>query len=98
MLQGLPDSSLNLAGRIKSLMMYYTATRLLATVAALSTLALMVHAARPWGDNYAYQDFWGYARLLLLAVWVTLPYLLLVSWPKVRFVSQPKKFLSLSAP
>ena len=34
----------------------------------------MVYAARPWGDNDAYQDWWGYAGLLFLAVWATLPY------------------------
>ena len=78
-------------------MMYYTATRLLATVAALSTLALMVHAARPCADNYAYQDFWGYARLLLLAVWVTLPYLLLVIMAKSAFPFTTKEIIVMSA-
>jgi hypothetical protein len=55
--------------------MYYVATRCLSLAAALSTLALMVYAARPWGDNDAYQDWRGYAVLSLLAVWATLPYL-----------------------
>jgi hypothetical protein len=70
-------------------MMSYTATRLLAVVGALSTLALMVYAARPWG-NYAYQGVWGYAFLLFLAGWATLPYLLLVIMAKsaVPFASK----------
>jgi hypothetical protein len=70
--------------------MYYTATRILALMAALCTLALMVYAARPWDDNYAYQGLWGYAHLLLLAIWVTLPYLLLCIMAKsaVRFTAR----------
>ena len=55
--------------------MYARSTRWLAILAALSTLALMVSAAWPWGGNYAYQGWWGYAGLLFLAVWATLPYL-----------------------
>lgn len=53
--------------------------------------------ARPWGDNYAYQDFWGYARLLLLAVWVTLPYLLLVIMAKSAFPFTNKEIIVMSA-
>jgi hypothetical protein len=58
-------------------MIYYTATRVLAAAAALSTLALMVYMAHPWGDNDAFQSLSGYFRLLLLAVWAILPYLVL---------------------
>ena len=53
-------------------------TRWLAAAGAMGTLALMVYAARPWGNTDAYQDFGGYARLFLLAVWAGLPYLGLV--------------------
>jgi hypothetical protein len=55
--------------------MPYTATRLAVLAAAMITLALLIYMARPWGDNYAYQSLSGYALLLGLAVWVTLPYL-----------------------
>jgi FtsH-binding integral membrane protein len=51
------------------------ATRCLSLAAALSTLALMVSAARPWGAKDAYQDWRGYAGFSLLAVWAILPYL-----------------------
>lgn len=49
--------------------------RWLAILAALSTLALMISAARPWGGNSTYLGWWGYAGLLLLMAWATLPYL-----------------------
>lgn len=75
--------------------MYYTATRFLAAVAALSTLAMMVYAARPWGDNYAYQSLWGYASLLLLAVWATLPYLVLVIMARSAVHFRTKEILVL---
>lgn len=55
--------------------MYARSTRWLAILAALGTLALMVSAARPWGDNDVLQSLWGVSGLLLLAVWATLPYL-----------------------
>jgi len=75
--------------------MYYPATRLLAVVGAVSTLALMVGAARPWGDNYAYQGLWGYASLLLLAIWVALPYLLLCIIAKSAVPFQTKEIIVL---
>ena len=56
-------------------MMYLTATRWLAILGAISTLVLMVTMARPWGNNDAFQDLSGYALLLLMAAWATLPYL-----------------------
>jgi hypothetical protein len=55
--------------------MYASVSRTLAILAALSSLALMVYAARPWGDDYAYQGWRGYAGLLLMMAWATLPYL-----------------------
>jgi len=43
--------------------------------AAIGTTALMVYAARPWGDNYAYQDISGYLLLLGFGLWGILPYI-----------------------
>ena len=58
--------------------MHYTVTRLIALSAALITLTLMIYMAQPWGDNYAYQTPWGHAGLLVLAVWATSPYLMIL--------------------
>jgi len=58
--------------------MHYIATRLIALAAALITLALLIYAARPWGENSAYQNLSGYIGLLGFAVWVTLPYLMVI--------------------
>jgi hypothetical protein len=38
----------------------------------------MIYMAQPWGDNYAYQSPWGYAGLLVLAVWASSPYLMIL--------------------
>lgn len=54
--------------------MYYVATRFLSLAAALSTLAVMVYAARSWGDKCASQGWEVDALLLCLAVWSILPY------------------------
>ena len=42
--------------------------------AMLTTLGMMVYAARPWGDNYAYQSATGYLVLLLFMGWALSPY------------------------
>lgn len=55
-----------------------TAIRLMAGAGVLVTLVLMISMARPWGDNYAYHSFSGYMGLLGLAVWATLPYLMIL--------------------
>jgi hypothetical protein len=73
--------------------MPYTAIRLTALAAALVTLALLIYAAQPWGDNYAYQDLSGYLGLLGFAVWVTLPYLMIIFLAKKALISQVNKFL-----
>ena len=39
-----------------------------------TTLGVMVYAARPWGDNYAYQSLSGYLVLLLFMGWALAPY------------------------
>lgn len=44
---------------------------LLCTVA---TVAIGIHMARPWGDNYAYQDASGYGVLALMLPWAVSPY------------------------
>ena len=44
---------------------------LLCTVA---TVAIGIHMARPWGDNYAYQDASGYGVLALMLLWAVSPY------------------------
>jgi hypothetical protein len=58
--------------------MHYTATRLIVLSAAMITLTLLIYMAQPWGNNYAYQSLSGYAWLLSIAVWATLPYLMVV--------------------
>jgi hypothetical protein len=58
--------------------MHYTATRLIVLSAAMITLTLLIHMAQPWGENYAYQNLWGYFLLLGFAVWATLPYLMIL--------------------
>ena len=44
---------------------------LLCTVA---TVAIGIHMARPWGDNYAYQDASGYGVQALMQLWAVSPY------------------------
>ncbi len=72
--------------------MHFTATRLIALAAALITLALMIYAAQPWGDNYAYQNLSGYLVLLGFAVWVTLPYLMIIFLARKASLSQANNF------
>jgi hypothetical protein len=72
------------------------ATRCLSLAAALGTLALMVLAARPWGDNDAYQGWRGYAGLLFLAVWATLPYLGIVILSKRAVHTWAREILVLA--
>ena len=43
----------------------------------LISAGILVYAAQPWGDNYAYQEFSGYVSLLLWELWVGLPFLAL---------------------
>lgn len=38
-----------------------------------ATVGLGIHMARPWGDNYAYQDLAGYATLAGLLLWAISP-------------------------
>ena len=74
--------------------MYSTATRLIALSAALVTLTLMISMARPWGDNSAYQTASGYAWLLGIAVWATLPYLALLFMALKSHRSKQNEFIS----
>ena len=43
-------------------------------VAAAATIALGIYAARPWGDNYAYQDPMGYVGLFGFLGWAVSAY------------------------
>lgn len=45
---------------------------------ALATVGMMIYAAQPWGDNYAYQSFAGYLSLLLFMGWAISPYFALM--------------------
>ena len=73
--------------------MYHTITRLTALAAALATIALMAYMAKPWGDNYAYQNLSGYAWLLALAVWATLPYLMILFLARKASASKANQVL-----
>jgi hypothetical protein len=65
--------------------MHYTATRLIVLSAAMITLTLLIYMAQPWGNNYAYQSLSGYAWLLSIAVWATLPYLIILFLARKSF-------------
>jgi len=73
--------------------MYLTVTRVTALAAALATLALMADMARPGGDNYAYQNLSGYGWLLALAVWATLPYLMMLFLARKASASKANQVL-----
>lgn len=72
-----------------------TANRLIALSAALVTLTLMISMASPWGDNSAYQTASGYAWLLGIAVWATLPYLTLLFMACKEFRSKVNKIVNI---
>jgi hypothetical protein len=74
---------------------FSTATRLIPLSAALVTLTLMISMARPWGDNSAYQTASGYAWLLGLAVWATLPYLMLLFMARKRLRSKINEIVNI---
>ncbi len=65
--------------------MHYTATRLIVLSAAMTTLTLLIYMAQPWGDNDAYQSLSEYAWLLGIAVWVTLPHLIILFLARKAF-------------
>ena len=77
--------------------MYYAATRLIALLAILATLALMIYMARPWGDNYAYQSLSGYVWLLGFALWAILPYFVVLFLVRRPFQSQAKLIFVIGA-
>jgi hypothetical protein len=72
---------------------YTILTRFLALSAILVTLLLMTYMARPWGDNYAYKSLSGYAWLLGLAVWATLPNLMLLFWARKAPRAKAKEWI-----
>lgn len=75
--------------------MNYTAIRLIALSGALITVVLLIYMAQPWGGNYSYQGLSGYAWLLGIAVWATLPYLVLFIMAKGAVHFQTKGILVL---
>ena len=51
-----------------------TLSALLPAIALVATIAVAIYMARPWGDNYAYQEIAGYIALLLFILWACSPY------------------------
>ncbi len=49
----------------------------IAISAAAFTICMMIYAAQPWGDNYAYKTFSDYLTLVGFALWAISPYLIL---------------------
>jgi hypothetical protein len=76
---------------------YYTITRLIALFGALATLILLTYMARPWGADYAYKSLAGYAWLLGLAVWATLPYLMLLFWARKASRAKAKAWIFITS-
>jgi hypothetical protein len=46
-------------------------------MAAAFTIAIMVYAAQPWGDNYAYKTYSDYLSLVGYMAWAVSPYFML---------------------
>ena len=44
---------------------------------AAFTICMMIYAAQPWGDNYAYKNFSDYLTLFGYTLWAISPYLIL---------------------
>lgn len=51
--------------------------RLFASLGTIATGVLAIYAARPWGDNYAYQEISDYVLLAGFVVWALSPYIYL---------------------
>lgn len=51
-----------------------TSLRVFLGLCAVATLAIALTMARPWGDNYAYQEASGYGVLALMLLWAVSPY------------------------
>lgn len=73
------------------------AIRWLSGLAAIVTVALSIVSARPWGDNYAYQDISGYLMLAGFMAWSISPYIyLLLSAGRSAAANRPSRFLSVA--
>lgn len=59
------------------------------------TIISGVSMARPWGDNYAYQDVSGYLGLFLFLTWAASPYIYLYWMSRKLNVSGPFKLARL---
>ena len=51
--------------------------RLIIISATIFTIAIMVYAAQPWGDNYAYKTYSDYLTLIGYMLWAISPYFML---------------------
>ena len=51
--------------------------RLILILATIFTIAIMVYAAQPWGDNHAYKTFSDYLTLFGYMAWAISPYFML---------------------
>ncbi len=58
--------------------------------ALAATMILMIYAAHPWGNNYAYGGLSGYLGLLGFLCWAASPYILL-AWRSKRTIENSKK-------
>ena len=58
--------------------------RSLLCMAMAASVALAIHMARPWGDNYAYQDASGYVALAMFMLWAISP-LAALAWAATWF-------------
>ena len=51
--------------------------KLILISAMIFTIAIMVYAAQPWGDNYAYKTYYDYLTLIGYMLWAISPYFML---------------------
>ena len=69
---------------------------ILISLGIFASVFISIHAAQPWGDNYAYQDISGYLSLLFFELWICLPFLVLFLQNKIYKNSNTHlKFLTL---
>lgn len=53
--------------------------RIFLALVVAATVGLALHMARPWGDNYAYQDASGYLALAGFLLWAVSP-MAMLAW------------------
>jgi len=64
-------------------------------VAAVTTISLGIYAARPWGDNYAYQDPMGYVGLVGFLLWAVSPYVALAGMFRIIKAGRRRSWVRL---